>query len=75
MTATEANATTAASPATSPAPAPDANLHYLVGDTIFLRGISSEDAKWGMAWWPSPFPAAVETLEDLIKKQIPQGMQ
>ncbi|MCA9879330.1 MAG: GNAT family N-acetyltransferase, partial [Thermomicrobiales bacterium] len=28
-----------------------------------------------MAWWPSPFPAAVETLEDLIKKQIPQGMQ
>lgn len=73
MIATEATETTTAPPEASPAP--DANLHYLVGDTIFLRGISLADAKWGMAWWPSPFPVSVETLEDLIKKQVPQGMQ
>jgi RimJ/RimL family protein N-acetyltransferase len=68
MTATET-----ATPATEATSAPDANLHYLVGDTIFLRGIEPEDAKWGMAWWPSPLPIAAETLEEMIKKQVPEG--
>jgi hypothetical protein len=51
-------------PTTEPVvtPAPDANLHYLVGNTIFLRGIELAEAKWGMSWWPSPFPVAAETL-------------
>jgi RimJ/RimL family protein N-acetyltransferase len=70
MTATE----TTPSTETTPAPKPDANLHYLVGDTIFLRGIEPADAKWGMAWWPTPFPVAAETLEELIKKQVPEGV-
>jgi RimJ/RimL family protein N-acetyltransferase len=69
MTATE---TTPSSPEATEAP--EANLHYLVGDTIFLRGIAPADAKWGMAWWPAPFPVAAETLEDLLKKQVPEGM-
>jgi RimJ/RimL family protein N-acetyltransferase len=69
MTATE----TTPSPETETTPAPDANLHYLVGDTIFLRGIEPADAKWGMAWWPSPFPVAAETLEELLKKKVPEG--
>ena len=54
-------------------PAPDAGLHYLVGDTIFLRGIEVADAKRGMAWWPSPFPVSAETLEELLKKRVPEG--
>ncbi len=68
MTSTET------APSTDTTPAPDANLHYLVGDTIFLRGVEAADAKWGMAWWPAPFPVAAETLEDLIKKQAPRDM-
>lgn len=72
MIATETTTpSTQATPETTPAP--DANLHYLVGDTIFLRGIEPADAKWGMAWWPSPFPVAAETLEDLLKKKVPEG--
>jgi RimJ/RimL family protein N-acetyltransferase len=75
MIATETTSrSTNTTPSTATTPAPDANLHYLIGDTIFLRGIESADAKWGMAWWPSPFPVAAETLEELIKKQIPEGM-
>jgi RimJ/RimL family protein N-acetyltransferase len=73
MTATETT-TPSTEPATTPAAPPDANLHYLVGDTIFLRGIEPADAKWGMAWWPTPFPVAAETLEELLKKQAPEGM-
>ena len=69
MTTTETT-----TPSTTTTPVPDANLHYLVGDTIFLRGLEPADAKWGMAWWPAPFPIAAETLEDLIKKQVPEGM-
>jgi RimJ/RimL family protein N-acetyltransferase len=68
MTATET--TTSSTDTTT---APDVNLHYLVGDTIFLRGIEPADAKWGMAWWPSPFPVAAETLEELLKKRVPEG--
>jgi RimJ/RimL family protein N-acetyltransferase len=68
MTATEP-----ATPATEATSAPDANLHYLVGDTIFLRGIEPADAKWGMAWWPSPFPIAAETLAEMLKKRVPEG--
>jgi RimJ/RimL family protein N-acetyltransferase len=69
MTVTETT-----TPATATTAAADANLHYLIGDTIFLRGIEPADAKWGMAWWPAPFPVAAETLEELIKKQVPEGM-
>lgn len=67
MTATETT------PSTETTAAPDANLHYLVGETIFLRGIEPADAKWGMAWWPSPFPVAAETLEEMLKKRVPEG--
>ncbi len=72
MTATETT-TPLTETETATTPAPDANLHYLVGDTIFLRGIEPADAKWGMAWWPSPFPVAAETLEELLKKKVPEG--
>ncbi|MEZ4562184.1 MAG: GNAT family N-acetyltransferase [Thermomicrobiales bacterium] len=71
MTATDTTPSTETAIETTPAP--DANLHYLVGDTIFLRGIEPADAKWGMAWWPSPFPVAAEILEEMLKKQAPEG--
>jgi diamine N-acetyltransferase len=74
MTATTANETEAIDEAAPEAPAtrPDEGLTYLIGDTIFLRGVEIEDAKSGMAWRPSPFPIAAETLEEQLKKEIPK---
>lgn len=58
---------------TTTTPVPGANLHYLSGDTIYLRGLEPEDAKWGMAWWPNRFPIAAESLEEQLKKQTARG--
>ncbi|MFT4037572.1 MAG: GNAT family N-acetyltransferase [Thermomicrobiales bacterium] len=72
MTAPDEDASTTTT-STTTTPAPGANLHYLNGDTIYLRGVEPDDAKWGMAWWPNRFPIAAETLEEQLKKQAPQS--
>ncbi|HEV2529539.1 MAG TPA: GNAT family protein [Thermomicrobiales bacterium] len=63
-----------------PPPAPDATLDprvfsadaqtFLVGDTIFLRGIEEEDARRAGGWRDSPFPISAERAGELIKERI-----
>ena len=46
---------------------------FLVGPTLYLRGIEREDAKTGAAWYPSPFPLPSEVLEERLKKKVPES--
>lgn len=45
---------------------------FLVGETIYLRGLQLGDAKWGTAWRGSPFPITAEKLEEKIKEDVPK---
>lgn len=45
---------------------------YLVGETIYLRGLELDDAKWATAWRPSPFPISAQLLEEQLKKEVPK---
>ena len=74
MTATTTNSPEATDESASEAPAarPDEGLTYLVGETIFLRGLEIGDAKASAAWRPSPFPISAESLEEQLKKEIPK---
>ena len=42
---------------------------FLVGDTIFLRGIEEEDAQRASGWRDSPYPINAERAGELIKEQ------
>ncbi len=55
-----------------PATRPDEGLAYLVGETIYLRGLEIGDAKWATAWRGSPFPVSAQQIEEQIKKQVPE---
>lgn len=46
---------------------------FLVGPTLYLRGVESDDAKWGAAWYPSPYPLPSGVLEERLNKEIPEG--
>ena len=50
---------------------------FLVGDTIFLRGLEEEDAHRASAWSDSPFPVSAERATELIRERIahPQAGQ
>jgi RimJ/RimL family protein N-acetyltransferase len=73
-TQTEAQESAEAEP--QPATRPDEGLAYLIGETIFLRGLEIGDAKWTTAWRGSPFPVSAQQAEEQIKKQAPeQGEQ
>jgi RimJ/RimL family protein N-acetyltransferase len=48
---------------------------FLVGPTLYLRGIELEDAKTGAAWYPSSFPLPSEVLEERLNKEVPEGMR
>jgi RimJ/RimL family protein N-acetyltransferase len=69
MTATDA---TDESAPEAPATRPDEGLTYLIGETIYLRGLEIGDAKHGSAWRASPFPISAETLEEQLKKEVPK---
>lgn len=51
---------------------PDEGLSYLIGESIFLRGLEADDAKWAMAWRKSPFPISAQELEEQLKKSVPE---
>lgn len=44
---------------------------YLIGDTIFLRGLELGDAVWATAWRSSPFPISSRQAEEQLKKSAP----
>jgi RimJ/RimL family protein N-acetyltransferase len=46
---------------------------FLVGPTLYLRGIETDDAKTGAAWYPSPFPLPSEVLEERLKEEVPEN--
>jgi RimJ/RimL family protein N-acetyltransferase len=43
---------------------------FLVGDSIYLRGLELGDAKHAMGWRPSPFPVSPDQAEEQLKKQV-----
>jgi RimJ/RimL family protein N-acetyltransferase len=44
---------------------------FLVGPTLYLRGIESDDANVGTAWYPSSYPIPPDILEDRLKESVP----
>jgi N-acetyltransferase len=50
---------------------PGEGQSYLIGDTIYLRGVELGDAKWATAWRPRPFPISAEEAEKQLKKNVP----
>lgn len=44
---------------------------YLVGETLYLRGLELKDAKRASAWRDSPFPISAERAEEILKKDVP----
>ena len=45
---------------------------FLVGETLYLRGLEQVDAKRAVAWRGSLFPITAERAEELLKKDIPE---
>jgi RimJ/RimL family protein N-acetyltransferase len=50
---------------------PGEGQSYLIGDTIYLRGVELGDAKWATAWRPRPFPISAKEAETQLKKNVP----
>jgi RimJ/RimL family protein N-acetyltransferase len=48
---------------------------FLVGDSIYVRGLELSDAKQAMGWRPSPFPISSEQVEEQLKKQVPDAAE
>ncbi len=44
---------------------------FLVGETLYLRGIELTDAKYVRSWRFAPFPINAERAEEILKKEIP----
>jgi RimJ/RimL family protein N-acetyltransferase len=44
---------------------------FLVGPTLYLRGIESDDATSGVAWYPSSYPIPPDILEERLKESVP----
>ncbi|MCC7025159.1 MAG: GNAT family N-acetyltransferase [Thermomicrobiales bacterium] len=57
--------------ASNPAPGRDGEQRYLIGDTLFLRGLELGDAAWATAWRPSPFPISARQAEEQLRKLVP----
>ncbi|MDP9364556.1 MAG: GNAT family N-acetyltransferase, partial [Chloroflexota bacterium] len=55
----------------SPSARGDAGQTFLVGDTLYLRGLETDDASRATAWRASPFPIPVERAETILKEEIP----
>ncbi len=68
-------ATTTDETTTKPSPAPgtgSAGQTFLVGQTIYLRGMETSDAKYVRAWRFEPFPIYPEKAEEILKEDIPK---
>ncbi len=48
---------------------------FLVGETIYLRGLEVSDARRASAWRSSPFPIAAERAEAMLKKELPAAAE
>ena len=59
---------------TPPAPG-SARQTFLVGETLYLRGLEPNDAKRATAWRASPFPISTARAEELLKKEIPAAAE
>ena len=69
-TATTTDETTTKS---SPAPGTgSAEQTFLVGETIYLRGMETSDAKYVRAWRFEPFPIFTEKAEEILKEELPK---
>lgn len=44
---------------------------FLVGPTLYLRGIETDDMAHNVAWYPSPYPIPPDILEERLKESIP----
>ena len=51
---------------------PTPSQSYLIGETIYLRGVELGDARWATAWRPSPFPISAEQAEEQLRKKVPE---
>lgn len=66
-------------PPKAPDDAPDPRIFsaegqtFLVGDTIFLRGLEDEDAVRASGWRDSPYPINAERAGELVKDRIENG--
>jgi RimJ/RimL family protein N-acetyltransferase len=45
---------------------------FLVGPTLYLRGLEEEDAKTGAIWYPSHYPLPSGVLEERLKEDLPK---
>jgi len=43
---------------------------FLVGETLFLRGLENEDAERASAWWDSPYPINAERTREIITEMV-----
>ena len=68
---TETATTTEPTPATDTTPG-SAGQTFLVGDTLYLRGLELGDATRPGAWRDSPFPIPKERAEEVLKKDEPK---
>ncbi|HRA47807.1 MAG TPA: hypothetical protein PK819_07045, partial [Thermomicrobiales bacterium] len=49
-----------------------AHQTYLVGRTVYLRGLELADAATVALWSDSPFPRSTDVVEDQLKEDVPQ---
>lgn len=60
------------SEATKPAVPPGVDGQtFLVGETLYLRGLELTDAKYVRSWRFAPFPINTERAEEILKKELP----
>ena len=69
---TAETATAESDTASAPIARPDAGQKYLIGETIYLRGLELGDAQWTTAWRPAPFPMSARLAEEKLKKDVPK---
>ena len=70
MTATFTEKTEDTKPTVPPGAGSDGQT-FLVGDTLYLRGLELTDAKYVRSWRFAPFPINAERAEEILKKEIP----
>jgi RimJ/RimL family protein N-acetyltransferase len=52
-------------------PRPIAGPSFLIGPTLYLRGIERDDAGTMAAWHPSPFPIPSDLAEERLNDEVP----
>ena len=48
---------------------------FLVGETLYLRGLELGDAKQAMGWRSTPFPVSAAQAEEQLKKEVPDAAE